>query len=168
LCSLSGFGQMSRLPSPAFNSYEIGGGFKAHFPAVPADRGFNYSQDSSEIYTANVKFGTYHFDVVAVKMSEPIPDDEKQDMLVGYMDFLKTHYDIDGTTGFAAGQKLLTHPTAKGTIDYWEDKDANNAVVMGWVDNDYMAVMILWGPGEYPYYDAQNIFLNGIRFPGDK
>lgn len=165
--TISAQGQTRYMPPPPLNSYDIGGGFKAQFPAEPADRGFNYTQDSSEIYTANVKYGNYHFDVVAIKTSQAIQDDEKQDALVGYMDFLKTLYKVDGTTGFEAKQTLPTHPSAKGTIDYWKDKDGNNLVTMGWVDTDYIAVLILWGPGYYPYTDTENNFLKGIRFPGD-
>ena len=49
-------------------------------------------------------------------------------------------------------------------IDYWEDKDGDRWAVKGWVDANRLAVMYIYGKGDYPYLNAQQMFLDGFRF----
>jgi hypothetical protein len=86
-------------------------------------------------------------------------------MITSYLDFLQGQFGITGAAGYGKGHTMETAPNAIGVIDYWEDAEGLQYAVKSWCDGDFLSVMILYGAGEYPIFNAQEMFLNGFRFP---
>jgi hypothetical protein len=153
---------------PRFTKYDVGStGCKVYLPADPGEFELTLSEDQSEVYTAEAVHNDFNFGVIVVKFSEPLMDDadEKTDMVTSYLDFLQEQFGITGAAGYGKGHTMESAPRAVGVIDYWEDNNGVQYAVKSWCDGDYLAVLLLYGAGEYPYYNAQEMFLNGFRFP---
>jgi hypothetical protein len=152
---------------PRFSKYDVAEtGCKVYLPADPGEFEKTLSEDESEVYTAEVTVEDYNFAVIVVKFSEPIGDTEedKNDMITSYLDFLQKQFGVTGAAGYGLGHTMESAPKAVGVIDYWEDADGVQYAVKSWCDGDFLSVMILYGPEEYPIYNAQEMFLNGFRF----
>lgn len=65
-----------------------------------------------------------------------------------------------------AGAPHGGRPHALGMIDYWEDRDGLSYSVKGWIDPNFLSVMYIYGEGDYPSFNLQEMYLNGFRFPG--
>ncbi len=134
---------------------------------IPSETTFNLSksEDGSEVYTGEVEFDGFNFAVICVKFAEPIIEkDGRVDVLTSYMDFLQGQFGIENSAGYGKGHTLESNPDAVGVIDYWQDADAVDYAVKGWIDGKYLAVLLLYGEGEYHYFNVQEMFLNGFRF----
>ena len=70
---------------------------------------------------------------------------------------------LTGAVGVGRGHTHAENASARGVIDYWKDKDGDSWAVKGWVDSTRLAVMFVYGPGDYPYLTAQQLFLDGFR-----
>lgn len=165
------FAQETKEKVPRFHKVAVGS--SGTYAYVPDDEEFevdlSYSPDSSAVYTGEVLCGTYRFAVIVVKLNgtELVNQEEREDMLVSYMDYLQQTFSIVGAAGYGKGHTLEMYPEATGVIDYWEDEDGDEWVVKGWADTHTLAVLMLYGTGTYPYYNAQDMFLNGFRFDGE-
>jgi hypothetical protein len=89
---------------------------------------------------------------------------EKEDVLIGYLDYLQTTFGIVNAAGYGKGHLLASSPNATGILDYWEDGEGNKWAVKAWADENKLGVMMLYGPKEYPYFNVQQMFLDGFRF----
>jgi hypothetical protein len=153
---------------PRFAKYEIGEtGCKVYLPADPGTFEMTLSEDQSEVYTAEVVHEDFNFAVITVRFSEPLGDDDalKNDMMTSYLEFLQQQFQISGSAGVGMGHLLESAPDAVGVIDYWEDNDGLQYAVKSWCDGNFLSVLVLYGKEEYPYFNAQEMFLNGFRFP---
>ena len=142
-------------------------GCYAYFPSSTDKIKFEltYSQDSAKVYTGEVIDGDYHFAIIVVKMKEKLPNyEEKEKMLVGYLDYLQTAFEITNAAGYGKGHQLESNPNATGIIDYWEDAEENKWSIKAWADENTLAVMMLYGPKEYPIFNVQQMYLDGFRF----
>jgi hypothetical protein len=164
-------GMVQAQEVPRFSKYDIGeSGCKIYLPADPGEFELTYSEDLSEVYTGESEHGGFNFAVICVRLKEPLGTTETDkelnaDMLEAYMDFLKGQFEISGAAGYGRGHVLESNPDATGVIDYWEGEDGTQYAVKGWVDNETIAVLMLYGSEEYPIYNAQQMFLDGFRFP---
>jgi hypothetical protein len=152
---------------PRFSKYDVAlTGCKVYLPNDPGEFEMTLSEDESQVYTAEVVHNDFNFGVIVVKFSEPLDDDEevKTDMITSYLDFLQDQFGITGAAGYGKGHTMESAPDAVGVIDYWEDNDGLQYAVKSWCDGEFLAVLILYGNGEYPYFNAQEMFLNGFRF----
>lgn len=170
LSLIAAFAAVSQAQTvPRFARYDVAGtGCKVYLPADPGGFEMTLSEDSSEVYTAEVQDPDgFNFAVIVVKFSEPLSDDddEKTDMMTSYLDFLQEQFSISGAAGYGKGHTMENAPEAVGVIDYWEDEDGLQYAVKSWCDGKFLAVMMLYGSEEYPLYNAQDMFLNGFRFP---
>lgn len=156
-----------------FTKYDVGtSGCKLYLPDTPDPVDLSYSPDSSKVYTIEALDSTtnayYHFGAIVVDLKGgALADDEKEDMIISYMDYLKTAFNIESSAGYGKGHTLTTHETAKGVLDYWVDKDGDHWKVMGWAAEQYIIVQFVYGPRDYPNTNVLDIFFKGIRFPGD-
>jgi hypothetical protein len=123
------------------------------------------SEDSSAVFTCEVKWQDFFFAVIAVKFSAPMEDDVQQEVAESYMDFLKGQFGITSAAGYGRGHTLESHGAAKGIIDFWQDGDGNQYQLKTWVDSKNLAVMMIYGPKEFPNYNVAQVYLNGFRFP---
>lgn len=153
-------------PVPRFEKQAIGAcGCAVYAPPGLVVEAPTKSQDGADVWTAVAHHGGYEFGVVAVKFAEPFAEaDPLEDLLVSYMDFLKSQLGITGAAGVGRGHTLESNPAAKGVIDYWTDAEGDSWAVKGWVDPKRLAVLYIAGKGEYPYFTAQQLYLDGFRF----
>lgn len=159
--------------APRFKKVAVSdSGCSIYIPGNPDPVTMEYSPDSSKVYTIETLDSTYksyfHMGAIVVRLKDAIlKPEESEDMLVSYMDYLKTAFNIKKSVGYGKGHTLSTHPTAKGVIDYWEDADGDQWTVKGWAAESTMFIMFIYGPTEYPNYNVQSMFFEGARFPGD-
>jgi hypothetical protein len=153
---------------PRFAKYDVAEtGCKVYLPADPGAFEKSLSEDDSEVYTAETIHDDFNFAVIVVKFSEPIGKDTEvlNDMITSYLDFLQTQFGVTGSAGYGLGHTLESAPDAVGVIDYWEDADGLQYAIKSWCNGDFLSVMLLYGAGEYPIFNAQQMFLDGFRFP---
>lgn len=126
----------------------------------------SYSPDSSKVYTGEVYSDNYHFSIILVELKDYVFEnkEEKEGMIVSYLDYLKGSFSIVSSAGYGNGHTMESNPEAVGVIDYWEDEEGDQWAVKAWADKKYIAVMIMYGPNEYQYFNIQQLFLDGFRF----
>jgi hypothetical protein len=153
---------------PRIQKYAIGeSGMNVYMPGDPGEFELTHSEDGSDVYTGEVSSNDFNFAVIAVKFAQPM-DGSKEDLealLTAYMDYLQAQFGIVESAGYGHGHTLDSDEDAYGVIDYWLDDEGSDWVVKGWVKEDYIAVLCIYGKGDYPYYSVQDMFLQGIRFP---
>lgn len=154
------------------NKIEIASsGCSAYMIGKPGEVSISNSPDGSEIFTVesvSQKYPDYQFGVILVKLIGIDENVDREQLLMAYMDFLKTPFSITASAGYGKGHTLETHASAKGVIDYWEGSDGLKWVLQGWAAEDYLVVMFISGPQTFDNVSIQKVFFNGIRFPGDK
>ncbi|MFN8285232.1 MAG: hypothetical protein U0V74_00690 [Chitinophagales bacterium] len=155
--------------TPRFTKMPIGNsGAYAYMPAKGDPAEFSYSQDSSKVFTMNASFDDYLYDVIYIEFAQAFETDEQVDaVLVSYLDYLKTVLKTTSCAGYGKGHILSTHKQAQGVKDYCKDDEGSELQLMGWADKHYLAVLVITGDKQYPNQSVVDMFLNGIRFPGD-
>lgn len=126
-----------------------------------------YSQDSSLVYTSEcISKDSVNYGVICVKLKAGIDNlDNAEGLLISYMDYLKTSFNISKSAGYGKGHQLAKNENTRGVIDYWEDTDKNSWKVKGWTDGKFIAVLYGYSLKELPEQKL-NLFLDGFRFPG--
>lgn len=139
----------------------------AYFPEESdTEYEISYSPDSSVVYTGDFASGDFHFSIILVKFHQfsiNTPE-EKEDLLVSYMDYLQGLFSIELSAGYGKGHTHPENTEAIGIIDYWQDSDGDQWSVKGWIDNTTLAVMCIYGPTDYPNVNIQQLYFNGFRF----
>ena len=158
---------LSTAQTPRFVKYPImETGASAYFPAEPTFD-LSYSEDESEVYTAEVTHAEVVYGVVIVKFAENIGDDPEiwEELLMSYMTFLnESAFELTNVVDPGYGHNLESHPQAKGILEFGEDGDGLQYVIKGWVDQNMLAVMFVSSKEELNL-NIRNLFLDGFRFP---
>lgn len=159
---------LAQTDAPRLSKMPIGNsGCSAYFPSgMPAFEA-SKSEDSSDVYTSEMEVGEYRFGCIAVKFAAPFTDsspEEMEDLLVSYLDFLKEQFGVTSSVGYGKGHLQDGHPEVRGVIDYWEDADKTQFAVKGWVNQQYLGIMFIYGATEYPIFNVQQLYLDGFRF----
>lgn len=152
--------------TPRFAKYDIGStGCQIYMPA-PTVFEISYSEDSSEVWSGEAESGGHSYGVICVKFAEntEATQGELTELLKLYLDFLQTQLSVVSAAGYGEGHQLAQYPDVYGILDYWQDTDSVNYTVMGWINNEYLAVLMVYG-AEEPEYTISNTFLQGMRFP---
>jgi hypothetical protein len=172
-CASIGFAQEeTKQEVPRFTKQAIGNsGCFAYLPKTDAvlQVAEDWSQDSSKVYTTEVNQGDFNFALIVVKIvnTQMTSATEKEEMLTMYLDYLRESFAIGASAGYGYGHTMESYPTAVGVIDYWIDTDEIKWAIKAWANENTIAVMMLYGPEDYPYLTAQELFLNGFRFNGE-
>ena len=142
-------------------------GCYAYFPGPPKNYNASFSQDSSIVYTGSVDFDGYTFGTITVKFARKTGEnkEEIENLLISYLDYLKTFFNITEAVGYGKGHLLESNPEALGIIDYWKDKDGNQLNVKGWIDHYNLGFMYILGKTDYPNINVVQLFQDGFRFP---
>jgi hypothetical protein len=150
----------------ALRKYPIGNsGCSAYFFCDPGTFALEKSPDSSDVYTAECVSGNTSYGVVCVKLKDKIPGAQaSEDMMISYLDFLKTSLHITSAVGYGKGHKLKNRENTRGVIDYWTDKDGAKWKIKGWTDGKYIAVMYAYTKEDLNE-SRVNIFLDGLLLP---
>ena len=152
---------------PRFNKTTImNSGCYAYFPDTPTNYEQTLSEDSSFVYTASVNFDNYTYGIIVIKFKTAfnISTSELEDLLISYMDYLKSTFNITSSLGYGKGYTSNFNANATGIIDTWQDKENYTLSIKGWIDKDFIGFLYLKGKEEYPNYNIRNIFLNGFVF----
>lgn len=151
---------------PRFSKSEIGkSGAYAYFPNPNPEIDVTYSEDSSQVYTYEERIGEHNFALIHVKISIPLEDSLTEiQTLLSYLDFLKEQFSVTQSAGYGMGHTLEDSPETQGLIDYWEDADGLQYAIKAWVNKNYITVFLIYGQDEYPIYNVQQMYFNGIRY----
>lgn len=156
----SGHAQLKKYPID--NS-----GCSAYFFCNPGTFNVSYSEDSSILYTGECKAAdSITYGIICVKLKEAVTGSQTaEELLISYLDFLKTTFDIRSAAGYGKGHTMDSNPQAHGVIDYWKAGNDDEWKVKGWTDGKFIAVMYVYASGSLQETEKQNAFLNGFRFP---
>lgn len=143
-------------------------GCSAYFYCDPGKFELTESPDSSKVYTGECTAANVIYDIICVKLSEPMKDlNDAEDVLLQYLDYLKSQFKITSSGGYGKGHKLKGYEKARGVIDYWSDDDKNHIKIKGWTNGQYIAVLMAISEKELNETKV-NLFLDGIVFPPAK
>ncbi len=157
------------LSAQGMKKLDIGNsGCKTYFFCDPGIFALSYSEDSSKVYTGECKANdSLTYGIICVKLTQPVKaGQEGEDLLISYLDYLKTAFTISSAVGYGKGHTLTGNNDARGVIDYWKDKDDDEWKIKGWTDGKFIAVLYVYANGKLEETGKVNIFLNGFRFPG--
>lgn len=151
----------------SLKKYAIGAsGCQAYFYCDPGTFEMTYSEDSSKVYSAECTNDGTGYGVVCVKLSEALTDlTAAEDLLVTYLDYLKTNFKITSSAGYGKGHRLKDREDTRGIIDYWTDKEKDNWKIKGWTDGKFIAVLYAYNKKDIPEAKV-NVFLESFRLPG--
>ncbi len=123
------------------------------------------SEDSSAIYTAECVKDGVSYGVICVQLLTP-PDSlsQAEEMMIAYLDYLKTSFDITQSAGYGKGHRLHQNENTRGVLDYWEDKEKNHWKVKAWTDRKFIGVLYAYSNKPLPESKV-NVFLDGFRLP---
>lgn len=125
-----------------------------------------YSEDSSLVYVSECVKDEVSYGVICVKLLQPATDlDKAEDMVIDYLNYLKTSFGISKAVGYGRGNHLNKNENTRGVIDYWEDNEKNNWKVKAWTDGKFLAVLYGYSAKELPQ-PKLDVFLDSFRFPG--
>ena len=150
----------------SLKKYPIGeSGCSLYMYCDPGKFGVSFSEDSSKIYTAECSNEEVGYGLICVKLLEAVNDSARSEqLLIAYLDYLKTAFKINSSVGYGKGHTLRRNPSVHGVLDYWEDQDKNKWKIMGWTDGAFINVLYAYSKKELPYTKV-NVFLEGIVFP---
>lgn len=134
----------------------------------PGTYAVSYSDDSSLVYTGDCKaVDSLTYGVICVKLKQPVnTGQETEELMIAYLGFLKTAFDIVSSAGYGKGHTMEKKPEARGIIDYWKDKTGDDWKIKCWSDGKYIAVMYVYAKGKMNETPKVNVFLDSFRFPG--
>ncbi len=144
-------------------------GCMVYLPAPPGEWTAEKSVDSSDVYTATVESEGMVFDAIVVQFKEPFTNlsaEEKEDILVSYLDYLQDAIGVYMSDGYEKGQSLSGFPNVTGIADYWEFDDGTQGKVKGWISDTHLAVLVVSADDDPSGNTATDTFLDGFRFPG--
>lgn len=124
------------------------------------------SQDSSYVYSASCQADSMEWAVVLVELNFNPEENQREDMLVAYLDYLKQAFSIQASAGVGKGHTSERNPGAKGVIDFWEGESGENYKVKAWANANFVAVLMIISPqNTEPNYSKSEFFLNSLTFP---
>ena len=126
-----------------------------------------FSEDSSEVYTGDVEIDTVNYGAIVIKFKEKFDenDEELQDLLTSYIDFIGSSVlELVEMVPVGYGHTLESNTSAIGAITYGVDADGYNYAIKGWIDNEFLAILMVISETE-ANFTMQELFLNGFRFP---
>jgi hypothetical protein len=148
--------------------YSIGNsGCSVYMLCDPGEFEMTYSEDSSMVFTAECKPDSVSYGIICVKLKETVATgDEAENLLISYLDYLKTAFKIKSSAGYGKGHTLSSKADARGIIDYWTDEEENDWQVKAWADGKIISVLYVFKKGKLENQTKYEVFLNGFRFPG--
>lgn len=157
---------------PSFRKYPVEStGCFLYLLTPPGNWSVEKSEDGSDVYTHSQEVENFSYDVIAVKFADPLTGavrEELEDLLISYLDFLKGQFEVSESIGYGRGHQLPGDETAIGVLDFWKGADGSQTKIKGWINEGFLAVLLVSGttdPSENAYTD---VFLNGFRFSESK
>lgn len=124
----------------------------------------SYSVDSAMIYTGECTAAGCQWYLVFVQLKEKMSDLEAAEgLLEQYLDFIKQSMGVTKAVGYGKGHRLRGNEQTRGMIDYWGDEAGHKMKVKGWVNGQYIAVLMVAAEGELTESKV-NLYLDGVSF----
>jgi hypothetical protein len=150
-----------------FLKYQVGEtGYYSYFPGDPGKFDIQKSEDGLLLYVGEIEIQACKYGLVLVLLEDKFFDAGKEqllDLLISYMDHLKSSFEITGSAGYGKGHTQELNPEVQGVIDFWEDAIGIQFAVKGWIDNKALGFLYI-SAKKLPNINYQNLFLNGFRF----
>lgn len=125
----------------------------------------DYSSDSSKVYTGECKLGDISYGVICVQLLNPIADlTAAEDMMIAYLDYLKTTFSIDKAIGYNKGHRLNKDENTRGIADQWVDSENDKWRIKIWTNGSFIGFVYAYSSKEIPELKVST-FLNEFRFP---
>ncbi len=132
----------------------------------PGKFDFDFSEDSSKVYTGECVNSEVTYGIICIKLLKPISElSAAEEMMISYLDFLKADFHVKSSAGYGKGHTLNKNENTRGIVDYWKDTGNNNWKVKAWTDGNFIGVMYANSQKELPEQKV-NVFLEGFRLPG--
>jgi hypothetical protein len=127
---------------------------------------FDYSDDSSKVYTGECINSEVDYGIICIKLLQPVNElDKAEELMISYLDFLKVDFHIKDSAGYGRGHILNKNEKTRGIIDYWKDTEEHNWKIKAWTDGKFIAVLYAYSKKELPEMKV-NVFLDSFRLPG--
>ena len=151
--------------SQSLKKYAIGkSGCSAYMYCSPKFD-FDYSQDSSEVYTGECINAEVTYGIICIKLLQPIDDmDDAEEMMISYLDFLKADFHVKSAVGYGKMHTLNKNENTRGAVDYWKDTEEQNWKVKAWTDGKFIGVLYAFSKKELPEPKI-NVFLDSFKLP---
>ena len=155
------------LTAQSLKKYPISNsGCSLYMYCKPEKFDFDYSEDSSKVYTGECEVADVNYGVICIKLLKPIEGiNEAEEMMISYLDFLKADFHVKSSAGYGKGHILNKNATTRGIIDYWTDTENYKWKVKAWTDGKYIGVLYANTLKELNESKV-NVFLDGFRLPG--
>ncbi len=161
------FVSLAFAQTPRFAKYQIGEtGYFSYFPGDPGKFEVQKTEDDLLLYLGETEVQACKYGLIMVLFENKLAGSGKKellDLLIAYLDYLKTSFEITESAGYGKGHTMESNPEAQGVIDYWENVEGIKFVVKGWIDKNALCFLYISGKEE-PNYNYQSLFLNGFRF----
>jgi len=156
------------LPAQSLKKYAISNsGCAVYMLCDPGEFEMTYSEDSAKVYTGECRTDGISYGLICVKLKEAVDVGQPaEDLMISYLDYLKTSFKIKSSAGYGKGQTMEKKPDAKGVIDYWTDETGDEWKIKSWTDGKFIAVLYVYAKGKLEYSPKQDVYLNSFRFPG--
>jgi hypothetical protein len=153
---------------PSFRKYPVEStGCFLYLLSPPGKWTLEKSEDGSDVYTHSQDVENFSYEVIAVKFADPLTGatrEELEALLISYLDFLKGQFEVSESIGYGKGHQLPGDETAVGVLDFWKGTDGGQTKIKGWINEAFLAVLLVSGttdPSDNTYTD---VYLNGFRF----
>ena len=128
--------------SQSLKKYPVSNSGCSLYMYCPPKFDFDYSQDSSKVWTAECEVAEVSYGIICIKLFSPIDSlNAAEEMMISYLDFLKADFHVKESVGYGKGHILNKNPKTKGVLDYWKDTEGNNWKVKGWTDGKFIGVL---------------------------
>ncbi|NVO21642.1 MAG: hypothetical protein HXX13_18220 [Bacteroidetes bacterium] len=162
LLSVAGYSQDNWKQYPIGNS-----GISAYFSCNPGIGDVAYSPDSSKVYTLECKpMEGLTYSLIAVDFAIDLSNDEVENVLSSYLDYLKSEFKVVSSVGYDVGHFLPTHPSAVTITDSWDD-GTSEISVGGCANTGTIGVLLVFRTKGSTINTQKEKFFQGFRFPGD-
>jgi hypothetical protein len=154
------------LEAQSLKKYPISNsGCSLYLYCDPKKFDFDYSEDSSKVYTSECLSNDVTYGVICIQLLRSLSDLEAaEELMISYVDFLKADFNVRTAAGYGKGHRLNQDENTRGIIDYWKDGEERNWKIKAWTNGKYIGVLYANSAKELPEARV-NVFLDGFRFP---
>lgn len=153
--------------SQALKKYAIGkSGCSVYSFCDPGTFEENYSEDSARVFTSECKNEDAYYGTICIQLKKELLNmATAEEVLIAYLDFLKSAFKITTAAGYGKGLRLNGMENTRGIVDYWKDDEKNNWKVKGWTNGKFITVLYAYSLKELPETKV-NAVLDGFLFKG--
>lgn len=157
---------LQSLNAQSLKKYPISNsGCSLYLYCDPKKFDFDYSEDSSKVYTSECYSNEVTYGVICIQLLNTLASLESaEELVISYLDFLKADFNVRTAAGYGKGHRLNQDENTRGIIDYWTDGEQRSWKIKAWTNGKYIGVLYANSQKELPESKI-NVFLDGFRFP---